>query len=107
MLYIVHTYITRINLFGLGNNKLQHMVPAFYLSCSEMLNKWETLMRKQDGKCELDVWPYLQNMTGDVISRTAFGSSFEEGRRVFQLQKEQAELVIKALQTTVYVPGWR
>ena len=96
-----------LNLFGLGIDKFQHMVPAFYLSCNEMLNKWEKLMVKEDGKYELDVWPYLQNMTGDVISRTAFGSSFEEGKRIFQLQKEQAELTIKSVQTTVYVPGWR
>ncbi|PON98587.1 Cytochrome P450, E-class, group I [Trema orientale] len=86
--------------------KLKHMLPAFYLSCNEMLSKWEKLMVKEEGKCELDVWPYLQNMTGDAISRTAFGSSYEEGRKIFQLQKEQAELIIKAIQT-VYVPGWR
>ena len=86
------------------------MLPAFYLSCSEMLRKWEKLMIKKDGSdrecCEIDVWPYLQSMTADVISRTAFGSSYEEGRTVFQLQKEQAQLVLKTLQT-IYVPGWR
>ncbi|PON69776.1 Cytochrome P450, E-class, group I [Parasponia andersonii] len=86
--------------------KLKHMLPAFYLSCNEMLSKWEKLMKNEEGKCELDVWPYLENMTGDAISRTAFGSSYEEGRKIFQLQKEQAELIIKAIQT-VYVPGWR
>ncbi|XP_030492227.2 cytochrome P450 CYP72A219 [Cannabis sativa] len=90
--------------------KLKHMVPAFYVSCNEMLTKWEQLMVKQNGsdkECgEIDVWPYLQNMTGDVISRTAFGSSYEEAKTIFQLQKEQAELAMKALRT-VYVPGWR
>ncbi|XP_062087229.1 cytochrome P450 CYP72A219-like isoform X2 [Humulus lupulus] len=87
--------------------KLKDMVPAFYLSCSEMLKKWGQLM---DGSakecCEVDVWPYLENLTGDVISRTAFGSSYEEARSLFQLQKEQAQLVVKAMQS-VYVPGWR
>ena len=30
------------------------MVPAFQLSCSEMVNKWEKKLSK-DGSCELDI----------------------------------------------------
>ncbi|KAJ9672683.1 hypothetical protein PVL29_026057 [Vitis rotundifolia] len=85
--------------------KLKHMVSAFQLSCSDMVNKWEKKL-SVDGSCELDIWPYLENLTGDVISRTAFGSSYAEGRRIFQLQKEQAHLAVQATQS-VYVPGWR
>ena len=81
------------------------MLPAFYLSCSEMISNWESLV-STEGMCELDVFPYLQTLTGDVISRTAFGSNYEEGRRIFQLQTEQAELAIKALRS-IYIPGWR
>ncbi|KAF6146106.1 hypothetical protein GIB67_002784 [Kingdonia uniflora] len=86
--------------------KLKRMLPAFYTSCSELVSKWDTLITAEEGSCELDVWPELQNLTGDVISRTAFGSSFEEGRRIFQLQTEQAELAIQAIQS-VYIPGSR
>ncbi|KAF6176501.1 hypothetical protein GIB67_007884 [Kingdonia uniflora] len=82
------------------------MLPAFHTSCSELVSKWDTLITAEEGSCELDVWPELQNLTGDVISRTAFGSSFEEGRRIFQLQTEQAELAIQAIQS-VYIPGSR
>ncbi|XP_057463303.1 cytochrome P450 CYP72A219-like isoform X2 [Actinidia eriantha] len=82
-----------------------HMLPAFYLSCSEMISNWESLASKE-GSCELDVMPYLQTLTSDVISRTAFGSNYEEGRRIFQLQTEQAEHAIKAV-SSVYIPGWR
>ena len=81
------------------------MVPAFQLCCSEMVSKWKKLL-SEDGSCELDIWPYLQNLTGDVISRTAFGSSYEEGRRIFQLQREQTHLALQAFRS-VYVPGWR
>ncbi|PKU77880.1 Secologanin synthase [Dendrobium catenatum] len=85
--------------------KLKHMQPAFFTCCSELIGRWEKLV-EPSGTCELDVWPEFQNLTGDVISRTAFGSCYEEGRRIFQLQAEQAELLIKASQS-VYIPGYR
>ncbi|XP_015082505.1 cytochrome P450 CYP72A219-like [Solanum pennellii] len=85
--------------------KLKHMLPAFYQSCTEMLSKWEEIIQKETS-VELDVWPDLQLMTGEVISRTAFGSSYEEGRIVFELQKEQAEYVID-ITRSVYIPGSR
>ncbi|KAF3975918.1 hypothetical protein CMV_000854 [Castanea mollissima] len=85
--------------------KLKNMSAAFYQCCNDMMCKWESLV-SEEGSIELDVWPYLQTLTSDVISRTAFGSSYDEGRRIFELQKEQAELVMKTVQS-VYIPGWR
>ncbi|NP_001313030.1 cytochrome P450 CYP72A219-like [Nicotiana tabacum] len=85
--------------------KLKHMLPAFYLSCSEMLNKWEEIIPVKESN-ELDIWPHLQRMTSDVISRAAFGSSYEEGRRIFELQEEQAEYLTKTF-NSVYIPGSR
>lgn len=85
--------------------KLKNMLPAFYLSSSEMISKWEKMVLPE-GSCELDVWPYLQNMSSDVISRTAFGSNYEEGKAIFQLHKELAALIMKIVHS-VYIPGWR
>ncbi|KAL3502813.1 hypothetical protein ACH5RR_037262 [Cinchona calisaya] len=85
--------------------KVKLMLPAFYLSCSEMVSKWEEIVLAR-GSCELDVWPYLQTLTSDAISRTAFGSNYEEGQKIFELQKEQAELILQAAQS-LYIPGWR
>ncbi|XP_054815656.1 cytochrome P450 72A15-like isoform X2 [Prosopis cineraria] len=83
------------------------MLPAFYESCNEMVKRWLRLVSENErGCCEIDVWPFIQSMTGDVISRTAFGSSYEEGQRIFQLQSEQALLTIKVARS-VYIPGWR
>ncbi|XP_050371267.1 cytochrome P450 72A397-like isoform X2 [Argentina anserina] len=86
--------------------KLKKMLPAFYESCDEMIKEWERLASKEGSSCMLDVWPSLQHLTADVISRTAFGSSYQEGRKIFELLKEQAMLVISSLQS-VYIPGWR
>ncbi|KAL8208139.1 hypothetical protein R6Q57_007551 [Mikania cordata] len=85
--------------------KLKHMVPAFYERCAEMVNKWEAAL-KEDFTCEMDVWPHLQTLAADVISRTAFGSSYVEGRKIFELQREQADLVVIASRS-FYIPGSR
>ena len=81
------------------------MVPSFYLSCGDMLRKWDEIMGNE-GSCEVDVWPHLQTLTSDVISRTAFGSSHEEGRKIFELQREQMTLIVEAA-GSLFIPGWR
>jgi len=83
----------------------QIMLPIFHKSCDDLIRKWERML-SSDGSYEMDVWPFLQNFASDVISRAAFGSSYEEGKRIFQLQTEQAELTTKIM-VKVYIPGWR
>ncbi|CAN6289570.1 unnamed protein product [Urochloa humidicola] len=84
--------------------KLKSMLPAFSACCEELVGRWAESVGS-DGWCELDVWPDLQNLTGDVISRTAFGSSYPEGRRIFQLQAEQAERLVATIQKLI-IPGY-
>ncbi|KAL5715554.1 hypothetical protein ACHQM5_017356 [Ranunculus cassubicifolius] len=84
--------------------KLKLMLPAFYRSCGDLVRRWQTLVSKGPG--ELDVWPYLQSLTADVISRTAFGSSYEGGKQIFQLQSEQADLIMQVTRS-IYIPGSR
>ncbi|KAF3685204.1 11-oxo-beta-amyrin 30-oxidase [Capsicum annuum] len=86
--------------------KIKNMFSAVHLSCSEMVSQWEEAVSMEGTSCEVDIWPYLQRLTSDVISRTAFGSNYEEGRKIFELQKEQAEHVVEATRT-LYITGWR
>ncbi|KAK1404934.1 Secologanin synthase [Heracleum sosnowskyi] len=85
--------------------KLKLMLPLMHISCTEMVRKWEKLVEK-NGWCEFDVVPYIYTLTSDVISRTAFGSSYKEGSRVFESQCQQIQLVIKSMRTA-FIPGWR
>ncbi|KAM3684482.1 hypothetical protein ACB098_11G049600 [Castanea mollissima] len=72
--------------------KLKNMSAAFYQCCNDMMCKWVSLV-SEEGSIELDVWPYLQ-------------TSYDEGRRIFELENEQTELAMKNLES-LYIPGWR
>ncbi|KAK7335425.1 hypothetical protein VNO80_27262 [Phaseolus coccineus] len=85
--------------------KLKTMLPLFFESCNDLVTKWEGML-SSDGSCEIDAWPFLHNLASDVIARSAFGSSFEEGRRIFQLQREQAKLALQVM-LKIQIPGWR
>ncbi|KAK0600312.1 hypothetical protein LWI29_013732 [Acer saccharum] len=84
---------------------LKGMVPAFSSCCVDLINKWKKSITSS-GTSEIDVAPEFQNLAGDVIARTAFGSCFEEGKMIFELKKEQLVLVLEAFQS-IYFPGLR
>ncbi|KAF8110479.1 hypothetical protein N665_0083s0042 [Sinapis alba] len=85
--------------------KIKNMVPAFHQSSSEVVDKWNKLVSDKGSSCEVDVWPGLVSMTADVISRTAIGSSYKEGQRIFELQAELAQLIILAV-LKAFIPGY-
>lgn len=81
------------------------MVSSMNSSCEEMIiKKWE-LLASDKNSCEVDVQPYFEGLTSDVISRTAFGCSYVEGNKIFSLQTEQAELMRQVIHS-VYSPEW-
>lgn len=81
------------------------MVPAISTSCCSLIQRWQELVKPQ-GSCEVDVFQELSVLSGDVIARTAFGSSYQEGQKIFKLQHEQALLMMEAYFCT-YIPGFR
>ncbi|KAL6529780.1 hypothetical protein OROGR_015403 [Orobanche gracilis] len=86
-------------------DKLKIMVPAIRLSCAKMIENWEALFSSSQRSKEIDVWPHLENLSGDVISRVAFGSNHEEGSRIFELQKEKVKLALEMMKF-MFIPGW-
>ncbi|XP_008795121.2 cytochrome P450 734A1 [Phoenix dactylifera] len=85
--------------------RVKSWIPAIASSTSTMLEKWE-VQGGSSSEFEVEVNKEFHTFTADVISQVAFGSSYKEGKRIFQLQEEQMLLVSLALRT-VYIPGFR
>ncbi|KAL0296817.1 UNVERIFIED_CONTAM: cytochrome [Sesamum radiatum] len=69
---------------------LKDMVPAMVASVQTMLEKW----RHYEGK-EIDVSGEFRILSSEVISRTAFGSSYVEGIKIFDMLGKLSALVSK------------
>lgn len=69
-------------------------MPSAAMCVEGMITKWEGILGVNDS-CEVDVFSEFQKLTADIISHVAFGSSYEEGSKVFQLLNEQGKLISK------------
>lgn len=71
---------------------------------SDMLDKWVAM--SDSGEVEIEVSEWFQTLTEDIITRTVFGSSYKDGKVIFQLQAQLMALTSEAFQK-VFIPGYR
>ncbi|GMI64310.1 PHYB ACTIVATION TAGGED SUPPRESSOR 1 [Hibiscus trionum] len=68
--------------------RLKNMTPAVIASVETMLERW----KGQEGK-EIEVFGEFRLLTSEVISRTAFGSSYLEGEKIFAMLNKLSIIV--------------
>ncbi|CAN1152326.1 Cytochrome P450 CYP749A22 [Linum perenne] len=85
---------------------IQSYAEKFLGSVEAMLQRWGLM---EDVK-EIDVFPEFKILSSEVISRTAFGSSYEEGRNVFGMLMKLG-IIVNRNNFKVGIPGikklWR
>ncbi|GFP96356.1 cytochrome p450 734a1 [Phtheirospermum japonicum] len=84
---------------------LKLMIPMMAKSMEEALMKWSEKMSNA-GKVEIEVLNWFENLVEDVITRATFGSSYEDGRAIFQMQSQQMVHATEAYQK-IFIPGYR
>lgn len=77
------------------------MVPEMSSSVLKMLERWKTYQGK-----EIDVFREFGLLTTEVISRTAFGSSYIEGKHIFEMVAKLTEITVRNVYK-VKIPGIR
>ncbi|XP_058184159.1 cytochrome P450 CYP749A22-like [Rhododendron vialii] len=78
---------------------LKNMVPAMIQSVEMMLERW----KHHEGK-EIEVFEEFKVLTSEVISRTAFGSSYLEGKGIFEMLTKMVTLFSRNL-FKIRLPG--
>ncbi|XAR50581.1 hypothetical protein NMG60_11004938 [Bertholletia excelsa] len=88
--------------FYVENLKL--MIPIMGRSTAKMLDRWSEMA--DSGAAEIEVSQWFQALTEEIITHTAFGSSCEDGKAIFELQAQQVGHAVGSY-GKVFIPGYR
>ncbi|KAI5352935.1 hypothetical protein L3X38_005827 [Prunus dulcis] len=91
--------LRRLATHAFHGESLKSMIPEMVASAENMLERWKVY----EGK-EIEVYEEFRLFTSEVISRTAFGSSYTEGQDIFGMLMKLGSLVFKNI-FKVRVPG--
>ncbi|KAL6657034.1 hypothetical protein ACP70R_004814 [Stipagrostis hirtigluma subsp. patula] len=92
-------------------DKLKMMTATMADCARSMVSDWEAQLESQ-GKTtglrqvEIELSAQFEELTAEVISHTAFGSSYREGKQVFEALKELQFIAFSTL-FSVQIPGFR
>ncbi|KAL6841921.1 hypothetical protein ACP4OV_028433 [Aristida adscensionis] len=86
-------------------DKLKMMTVTMSDCARSMMSEWEAQLTK-GGEVEIELSSRFEELTADVISHTAFGSSYTEGKQVFLAQRELQFLAFSTA-FNVQIPGFK
>ncbi|KAF8733167.1 hypothetical protein HU200_015542 [Digitaria exilis] len=87
-------------------DKLKLMTGAMAACAGEVIRSWESrAAATTTGEVTVEVGHQFTELTADVISHTAFGSSYKQGKEVFLAQRELQFIAFTSLNTNRFVPG--
>ncbi|KAF8641407.1 hypothetical protein HU200_067840 [Digitaria exilis] len=83
---------------------LKMMTGAMVACAGEVIREWESRAAANGGEVTVEVGKQFAELTADVISHTAFGSSYRQGKEVFLAQRELQFIAFTSFATTRF-PG--
>ncbi|XP_047069799.1 cytochrome P450 709B2-like [Lolium rigidum] len=86
-------------------DKLKMMTVTMSDCAGSMMSEWKAKLDK-GADVEIELSSQFEELTADVISHTAFGSSYTEGKKVFLAQRELQFLAFSTVYN-VQIPGFR
>uniref|UniRef100_A0A453QF77 Secologanin synthase n=1 Tax=Aegilops tauschii subsp. strangulata TaxID=200361 RepID=A0A453QF77_AEGTS len=86
-------------------DKLKMMTETISDSAGSIMSEWKAKADKGEGEAEIELSSQFEELTADVISRTAFGGSHKEGKQVCLAQRDLQFLAFSAVYNVVQIPA--